>query len=377
MQELIIDQESYKIFKTSKLNNITKFLRNYSPNFNSKTIEDLLHDDSQKALHHNYGFSLHQAISLLDKNLLNKNTMNDLKIFIEKYKNIKKWTIYSDYAFYDDTKKNDVVSFVILPYIFNFEILSKILKNLSPKDLKKNKDVNQEFLNFLKYFPLLSFNIVLNKDRFLNQPLLKDKNFFTPFILKYKNYNKFLTITDYQGYKRRLITIKRLNILEQYINKGNSKLKILHDLFLIGQIAGYITHLFSKIHGNIELIGWFSDKDRFFEINQSNFGEQPFIIDIFSETNYILNQKNNITEYKIGFGTSKNLDFLDNMLRMPDLLAGAMADWDTKNNLVSHSKFIKIISNLFIIKGKHIFINMNFLANGTIESSIMEINPKK
>lgn len=53
------------------------------------------------------------------------------------------------YCLDDKNKNNNVITFVIYPYIFNFGDWEKIINNLQKKDLKNTRSVSDRFCQFL------------------------------------------------------------------------------------------------------------------------------------------------------------------------------------------------------------------------------------
>lgn len=92
-----------------------------------------------------------------------KSTKTDLEKYYLKLTNgVKKWTCYSDYCFGDSNKPNDVVCFTLIPYVVDFEELCDNIQALANVDIKKTRKVRDEFVEFLKSFPLINFSFILN-----------------------------------------------------------------------------------------------------------------------------------------------------------------------------------------------------------------------
>ena len=51
---------------------------------------------------------------------VNKSAIHQFKNFLQKYPEVTKWFMCSDYCIADTKKPNDVVSFVLYPYILDF-----------------------------------------------------------------------------------------------------------------------------------------------------------------------------------------------------------------------------------------------------------------
>lgn len=78
---------------------------------------------------------------------LSKSTTTDLISFFKKNTSAKNYLLISDYCIGDKNKFNDVYSFTIIPNISLFEAYVQIIRNLLPKDYKKNWFSNKRKYN--------------------------------------------------------------------------------------------------------------------------------------------------------------------------------------------------------------------------------------
>ena len=94
---------------------------------------------------------------------INKSAVVEFREFIKKYSNVTKWYVCSDYCFGDDSKPNDVVSFVIYPHDIDIGLKQDYIQSLQMKDLKKTRSINPDFCRFLHSGTFFSFNFILEK----------------------------------------------------------------------------------------------------------------------------------------------------------------------------------------------------------------------
>lgn len=67
---------------------------------------------------------------------VNKSILEKFQSFLKQYPDVDKWFMCSDYCIGDKNKKNDVITFVIYPYILNFDDWKKVINNLQKKGFK-------------------------------------------------------------------------------------------------------------------------------------------------------------------------------------------------------------------------------------------------
>ena len=89
-----------------------------------------------------------EIVEILESTI-NKSAIKKFKSFLERYQNIEKWFMCSDYCLKDKNKANDVITFVIFPYILDFDGWKYVINKLQRKDLKHTRKVSDEFCHFL------------------------------------------------------------------------------------------------------------------------------------------------------------------------------------------------------------------------------------
>jgi hypothetical protein len=304
-----------------------------------------------------YGFSVHFFLDSFNKTFY-KSSMNDFECFFKENNNINKWMIFSDYALYDKTKKNDVITFSIVPYIIDFNHFSEHLKKIAPGDLKNSRKVNDNFLKFLEIYPIFNIAIVLDKKRKLHD---NEKQYFlTKFEMMVGMLEKWCETTP-ENKIRYIEQIKKLNLLINVINGSGANLKVIRDIEIVSTLAAYIMFEITKLV-SIETIGWFSDRDIMLSYKAVK-SKSSIIFDMINNLYYIFCNDEGIDyKDKLVFGVPENTGsvWYDSFNRIPDLISGTLADYDYKNNECSHDKFIPVIERLFTLSNKNIFFNITF-----------------
>lgn len=76
---------------------------------------------------------------------VNKSAINQFIMFLKQHSDVTKWFMCSDYCIADKNKSNDVVPFVLYPYIFDFGDWNKIINCFQKTDLKHCRHVSKSF----------------------------------------------------------------------------------------------------------------------------------------------------------------------------------------------------------------------------------------
>lgn len=90
---------------------------------------------------------------------INKSAIILFRNFVNKYPDVTKWFMCSDYCFDDKSKANNVISFVIYPYILDFNDWNSVIETMQKTDLKHCRQVSPVFVISQRrdIFSLISF----------------------------------------------------------------------------------------------------------------------------------------------------------------------------------------------------------------------------
>jgi hypothetical protein len=318
------------------------------------------------------GFPLHFFLDAFNETFY-KSCKKDFDNFFIQHKNVGKWLVFSDYALYDKSKKKDVITFSIVPYILNFDEFSDLLKNLSSNDLKKSRKVSEQFIEFIKNGPV--FNISVNLGR--NRRLHSDEKFYheSRFSMMIEML-EYWCITTPEGKENYIELIKKIAHLKDIVKNPGSNLKVIRDIEILSSLASYIMFEITKVIP-VELIGWFSDRDSLLSYKAGKF-KSPIIFDFISLLYYLFCENESVhTKSKLVLGVPESDSdgklWYDGFNRIPDLIAGTYADYDSINQVSTHKKFIPVIEQLFTQSSKNLFFDVKFSkGHYSVERSIWE-----
>lgn len=296
----------------------------------------------------------------------NENHFMDFKKIISE-SNVTKWFIHSDYVLHDKKKPNNVITFSLIPHIFNYKEFLVFLKYLNSKDLKKRKKIPEEFLTFISSVPIINISLIFEKKYFL---FLEDEK--EMFIIKIKalvllidtwieeEFNNKSSSTSLENLKNLTKDKKDLNILINELNKKSFNIQLLKDIEIVAFMVSLIGFNLNKSI-KLEKIGWFSDRDKLISFCESKFSN-PIIFTLIQCYHHLFCSEYEINKYSsINFGVpQENTDvFYDSLNRIPDMVAGTLADINFKTNEISHDKFIPVLENYLTIKEKNFIFRIS------------------
>lgn len=268
--------------------------------------------------------------------------------FFLKFKDVDKWTVFSDYYF-EDERKSFVISMTFLPYILDLSLAKKILKKLLPKEIKHTKTISKESFEILREFPMYTISVIIPKEKYFS---FGSNDNFIKAVKKscYNLLNKEIPLWK----KNRPQSINYHTLLEKKIKAliveldRNKKGPILWQMILTSMYLGYfIAVLVDEI--NVQKIGWFSDRDK---IND--------ICDHISSDLIAINSiglaKNEDFEFIYGNASCIANPWFDELIRVSDYICGALSDLDPKDSSFSTEKMEEIIKYFGIENNKNLLV---------------------
>ena len=307
----------------------------------------------------NIGFSIHEAIAHFNTSFMQRGS-ELLGAFILEHARTKKWILASDYAFHDDNKFSDAVTFSLFPHWAHIEKMSSHISAIAPSDLKNVGSVSDSFITFLKEGKAFSITLILDRKR----RMFSDEKFY-----HLSRIESQIGMLEYwcqstpKGKDSYQATIKQLNQVKQLVNSKNINLRLFRDIEIIGSLAAYLLTEIS-IKAKPEKIAWLSDRDSMLTFKNKVIGDY-----MFDQVSYLyhtlclnsgINPSNRLLLVKPE--TNGKL-FYDSLIRVPDYMAGTMADYDFEKQVSSHAKFDQIRDGVFAVERRNISYRLFFHPN--------------
>ncbi|MBD3842372.1 MAG: hypothetical protein IE909_10885 [Campylobacterales bacterium] len=302
-----------------------------------------------------------------------KSTQKELEEFL-KSSSISKWIICSDYALGDKQKKNDVMTFSLIPYAADINEFQTIIKKLSPNDLKKTSAINDDFIKFQKELPIFHISFILNRKRKIE--FTNEKEFFkykTKEAIELLEHWCITTLEHKETYQKQ---IKDLEALLTELDKKSTNLKVLRDIEIVAVVVAYVmTKMCEAI--DIDVLSWFSDRDTLLSYGGDKFSS-PLIFTLIRNYFYIMNtQKPHTPKLAFGVPQKEGAMWYDEITKLPDFICGVLADYDLSQNLSTHSKFIKLLEDHIASNDKMKIFKLSFEKEGFRASKIEIIRGEK
>jgi len=305
------------------------------------------------------GFGIHESITHFNNSFLQSGAKL-LDDFIKEHEDTKKWILSSDYAFYDSEKNSDVVTFSLFPHLASFETMSECINIMAPSDLKKVRSVNDTFISFLKEGPVFNITLILDRERRMHS----DEKLYhisrIDAMIGMLEYWCTSTPNAEQRYKK---TIKELKQLKQLVKSSKLNLRLLRDIEIIASLAAYFLTEVSE-RANVEIIAWLSDRDSMLTFKHKFIGD--YMLEQVSKLYHTLCVNSDVDpKGKLILTKPETVGKLayDSFVRVPDYIAGTLADFDFDKQKASHPKFDTIRDGVFAAEKRNIFYKVFFHPN--------------
>jgi hypothetical protein len=265
--------------------------------------------------------------------------INEFKGFLAKYPLVTKWIIASDFVLNEREAASDAYAYTFFPYVTDLMELQEKISKLVPKDFKKTKSIGLEFEKFL------------HSGETFTVCLLTPKKFRAAGDLHTVRASLDLTLTmmrnwhDADSQKKVISAFERL----KERTKANNFNAQLMSTIMISTVLAAFCAIILAVERKIETVGWFPDRDNIttaydriadymFSVNLSAFCQRHGI-----DARQIMTV---IGTPDLKQGNSDQMWF-NELIRIPDFLAGPLAGWDYRKNLVTgRQKYIEILQGV-------------------------------
>lgn len=296
--------------------------------------------------------------------VIENNKKSDFREYINRYKDIKKWVICSDYCIGDKNKNNDVITFTLFPYVYDLKEVQSYIELIAKTDIKKARVISDEFCNFYHCGLTYSFSFILDKNNFIRR-IFDRKNIEIYLSQLLKMVNRWIENEPDNKHYIEIRSILQSSLKE--VKRPSANIKLFREIIYISFIVSDITYLL-KEYIEIELVGWFSDIDKI----TTAYNRLAFVL--YNVQRHCLCVYKFGEEYKkfeVAVGSDEDGKiFWEGMNRIPDYLCGFLSDYNIGENGVTKEKFCKVAEKI-VADNKYISIYK------ITEDGIKTINVKK
>ena len=243
--------------------------------------------------------------------------------------NASQWVIASDYVIGGAGRYRDAYCYTIYPIYGELETTLNSVRASLPRDLKKTVTISTEAVKFLRSARHFSFCFVLRQGQTLFGSIgaVRDSLDLTIEMVEARS-----------GWAEQLAALKRLR---QKARAKNFNVKLLSDGVLASLFAAVIAMFVTKL-ASAALVSWFSDRDSMV-ISYNKIAFDLLGMHFYQACH----------EFQVPYGTVKlavgdmsAAAWYDEMVRIPDFLAGALSAFDRETRGVATEKHLDLLTKV-------------------------------
>jgi hypothetical protein len=293
---------------------------------------------------------------------LNKSALSDLSNWFSDIPENVSWYVISDYCFGDRTKKNDTVSFTILLHHDKIENIKEYIHHFAPKDIKSTRTISREFLQYINSPVVFTFTFVIDRKSNLLRDYATDENMLS-FLSPFRGVVSDIAAnsTFEAGYIEAVL--KRSRAFETDFQKKSFNSKLSRQIYLVSAFASLVFE-FLSITKKPEYIQWISDRDALAERFDGFVYDLSFFLFLTGYSKQISPNKESLTildkpKFIFTEPEKSGKNFFDELIRIPDYLAGTLADLDIEANTFSKDKYNTVLMESMVNSTNHVVLNIS------------------
>ena len=285
-----------------------------------------------------------ELIQLIEKS--NQTVHSDFCRWFESMPAAAAWNVISDYSIGDRNKQNEAFSFVVLLNHDKRENIESYIAAVAPKDIKASRNPSNGLLDYLSCPVSFSLSFVVERQ--------------SSYLKKAIGVEEMRDLTgSLQNVVREWATAEppnaayydalnqRLRLLAIELAGKNPSLRLLRRIFLVASFAAVVLGIVNDAKLPLA-IRWISDRDAMFARHDGIAFDLAWIFFQMirrSRGGVIDLRRPQLTFATPGMdGVTEYAEFV----RLPDYLAGTLADMKLPQMMFTHQKFPPVFNRLFV-----------------------------
>lgn len=263
------------------------------------------------------------------------------------------WTVVSDYCIGDQNKNNDVFSFVVIANHDKTDNICEYIARVAPRDIKASKGIPLGLVQYLNLPVTFSVSFVLDRDSALLRRYagLESMLAFIPDISEYVDMLRSNSPSELTYFDEVSV---RLKSFRQDLSKPQVNEKLARQIHLAAAFAATMFDMVTS-STNPGYLRWITDRDALVERHDGIVFDLAYLYFLLLRSKEMASSKDGqdrmiLDKPKFFFELpeKEGRHRFDELVRLPDYLAGTMADLDMKTLSFSREKFGTMLDEVFI-----------------------------
>jgi hypothetical protein len=295
------------------------------------------------------------------KTTFEQTSLREMECWFSELPDDAAWYVVSDYCFGDKTKNSDTVSFSILLNHDKIENIKEYIRAFAPKDIKSTRTVSEGFIQYINSPVIFHITFMIDrKTKYMKDYATKEnmEDFLSYFREFVSEIDKNSSFDD--GFTASVI--KRSYEFERDFKSKNINLKLSRQIYLVSVFVSLVFYYLNRIK-NPSHIKWVSDRDAIskrydgFIYDLSYF---LFLSEVSQEVGNKDGTKTLLHKPQFIFPVKEELEGgkYDELIRIPDYLAGTLADLNMDTGEFTKDKFYTVFFDSLVGSKNHSVIQI-------------------
>jgi hypothetical protein len=278
------------------------------------------------------------ADSLMDRlmSTFGTNATKEFRDFLTKHPKVTKWLIASDFVLDDSEATSDAYTYTLFPYNAEIQSIKAKIKEVAPKDFKKTRTIKSALKEFLQSGETFTICLLTQK-KFSAAGDIHAVRLTLDETLK--------NMRNWHDADKQKPLINQFERLKEKAKANNFKPQLMSTIMIATVLAAFCAIILAH-ERTIEFVGWFPDRDKI-TTSYERIADHMFSVNFSAFC-----QRHNIDQRQIKTGiglpepdpANPKQSWYDELVRIPDFLAGPLARCDYKKNLVpGRGKYVDLL----------------------------------
>lgn len=270
----------------------------------------------------------------------------DLRSWFDQCPAAASWSIVSDFSVGDPGKQNDAYSFVIILKHDTDKNIASYIAATSPSDLKASRTPPRGLLDYLCCPVSFSVSFLVSRESASLRVALTQAS-MSSFVAALRQIVADWTEAEPPNATYYGTLDRRLRMLESELARRQPSLNLLRRIFLVASFAAVVLGMINDAKSPITL-RWISDRDAMFDRHEGVAFDLAWLM-----FQIMRRRKGGVIDLRrpqIAFATpgmDGKTEYAE-FVRMPDFLAGTLADIKLPQMMFTHRKFPPIFERVLV-----------------------------
>lgn len=281
--------------------------------------------------------------------------------------------LVSDYCLGDAGKKHDVYAFEIVLHHDKLSAIEEYIRAVAPSDLKSARKASHGLGQYLVCPVTFSVSFAVGKEtRALRSYATTEE--ITAFVPEARRIvgGWIEHNPEHAAYFERLD--RRLQLLADELGRKRRNEKLIRQIFLVSTFAAHVLELLDATKAPSEVC-WISDRDAMFDRHESLAFDLAFFFWLLIRSGRAASSPP-MPQMKFATpGMDGETEYAE-LIRLPDYLAGTLADVSLPEVEFTHDKFPPLFSQLFVEASNNAVLQVDFDGKALVTRRVLFGSPR-